>query len=349
MRKGRPATLTSSLLARKGEAAPAGLADGSNPKDVIALQEELVARVAAGISRSPSSGESGADGEPLELHDSVETGLSAGGADATAAEAPSIETAQSADDELGSAPAELPPGSADEPYFDPDAEARVAKDSQVTLADWTVRAQSGDTPFAYERMSESEPKERSSLLPLALGTAVVAVLATVAIWQASDRIPGVAASDSAPPAQTASAPAPAAIEPTPPAPASTAIAAPLSEVSAAPREAEPTPPSVAEAPKDVVAAEPAPARPAAAPLVGPYTIQLVSTASQSTAELAWTKVEHKITALGIKQPHAIQAADLGGKTRYRVTLPGFASATAAEKTCRILRANKLGCLVMKQG
>jgi hypothetical protein len=50
MRKGRPATLTSSLLARKGEAEPSRLADGSVPKDVMALQQELVARVAAGIA-----------------------------------------------------------------------------------------------------------------------------------------------------------------------------------------------------------------------------------------------------------------------------------------------------------
>jgi hypothetical protein len=48
-RKGKPATLTSSLLARKGEAEPSRLQDGSVPKDVMALQEELVARVAGGI------------------------------------------------------------------------------------------------------------------------------------------------------------------------------------------------------------------------------------------------------------------------------------------------------------
>lgn len=47
MKKGKPATLSSSLLARKGEAEPARLGDGTVPKDVTALHEEIVARLSA--------------------------------------------------------------------------------------------------------------------------------------------------------------------------------------------------------------------------------------------------------------------------------------------------------------
>lgn len=65
-KKDRPASLTPSLLARKGEAAPSRLADGSAPRDVMALHEEIVARLASEIEQegvAPSDASGGDDGE----------------------------------------------------------------------------------------------------------------------------------------------------------------------------------------------------------------------------------------------------------------------------------------------
>jgi SPOR domain len=332
-RKIRPAMLTSTLLARKGEAEPAHLADGSVPRDVIALQEELVARVADDIARQA------APGIPAV---SAEMKAAASGEGPPPEELDEDED----DDPLGAAPVELPAGSADEPDYDPDEDAAVAQESQITLADWTARAQSGDSPFAYERMSDPQKPERSAFIPLALGVAVAAVLATLVIWQVSDHgrvfpegaqtgpaaLPATALPE---PAEPAPAPAPA--EPTQAAAAALEPAAPAS----APKAVAPK----AAAPK--AAAPEAKPQAASAAVTGDYAVQLVSTLSQETAERAWNDIAAKVAAAGLKAPHAIDRADLGAKgTRYRVKLTGFASYGAGQKACETLKAHRLSCLVV---
>jgi len=338
MRKGKPATLTSALLARKGEAEPARLTDGTVPKDVIALQEELVARVAADISREASGG---AALPPVAAAIAPEKPAEATAPDSSAGPEPAIiaaeetaeaagETAEAEDggDALGSAPIELPPGSADEPDYDPAEGAAAAQESQITLADWTARAQSGDTPFAYERMTDAGEPERSAFfLPLVLAVAVVAVIATLAIWQLSDHGQLYPEGTDVRAVQTAAMPAAAPAEP------------------AAPAPVEPPAPTVAESPT------PAPAQavePAPAPVAGGYAVQLISTVSQETAERAWTGIAAKVAATGLKAPHAIDKADLGAKgVRYRVKLTGFPSYAAGQKACETLKARKIGCLVIR--
>lgn len=68
-KKGRPASLTPSLLARKGEAEPSRLADGSTPRDVMALHEEIVARLADEIAQ-----EGAASGAPVLHEDDDDAG-----------------------------------------------------------------------------------------------------------------------------------------------------------------------------------------------------------------------------------------------------------------------------------
>ena len=354
MRKTRPATLTSTLLARKGEAEPSLLADGTVPKDVIALQEELVARVAADITRQVRE-------VPTQDVVARPAGLSAEmtapSREETAAveptrEAPAAalapanpeESAKDGDDEvdvaeaLGSAPIELPPGSADEPDYDPAEDAAAQQDSQVTLADWTARAQSGDTPFAYERMSDGSESDRSAFVPLALGVTVVAVLATLAIWQFSDHgavfpqgSPGTVQGDAMPPSAPAAAPESSAALSPPPAPATET-------------------PDLSAEPAAPVAQTPAPAPHAAAPAAaaGGYALQLISTVSQETAEGAWGKIAGRVTKAGFSDTHVIERADLGAKgVRYRVMLTGFKSYGAGQKACQSLKTQKLSCLVLR--
>jgi len=238
---------------------------------------------------------------------------------------------------LGSAPIELPPDAADEPDYDPDGDKVAQKESQVTLNDWTARAQSGDTPFAYERMMDRQEPERSAFIPVALGITVVAVLATLAIWRLSDhgQVFPQGESDTAPLASAPQAAAPEAAAPQPAAPEA-------AEPEAA--TAEPSPPaaSVAEAPAPA-------AKPTPAPVSGSaYAVQVSSTTSQATAEHAWTAIAPKIKAAGLKEDHVIDAADLGAKgTRYRVKLTGFPTLRAAQKACETLKAHRIGCLPMK--
>jgi hypothetical protein len=347
MRKGRPATLTSSLLARKGEAEPARLNDGSVPKDVIALQEELVARVAADISRpKPPVVSTAEPGGAMQAAPAIPSTEEASPMAEPRAETEARIPANAEDDDelrdaLGSAPIELPPDAADEPDYDPDEDKAAQKESQVTLNDWTARAQSGDTPFAYERMMDrQEQPERSAFIPVALGITVVAVLATLAIWRLSDH--GQVFPQGESEAPSASLPA-AAPETTAPEAAATQTAAPEATAPET-AAAEPSPPaaSIAEAPAP-------PAKPAAAPAGGgAYAVQVSSTTSQATAEHAWTAIAPKIKAAGLKETHAIDAADLGAKgTRYRVKLTGFETLRAAQKACETLKAHRISCLPMK--
>ena len=343
MRKGRPATLTSSLLARKGEAEPSRLNDGTVPKDVIALQEALVERVAADISSKTHLAPVAETGSvpPIAV-----AGAEAGKpiAEATAeadAKLAAVAAEQEADlrEALGSAPMELPPDAADEPDYDPDEDKAAQKESQITLNDWTVRAQSGDTPFAYERMMDRGEPERSAFIPVALGITVVAVLATLAIWRLSDHGPMFPQeTDTAPSAPLASA-APPAVAPESPAPQQAAPEA------AAPEEVAP------EAPATAPPAAPeasAPAAPAAAQ-VGTYALQVISTNSQASAERAWTSLAPKVKAAGLKEDHVIDEADLGAKgTHYRVKLIGFETLRAAQKACETLKAHRVGCLPMRK-
>ena len=124
------------------------------------------------------------------------------------------------------------------------------------------------------------------------------------------------------------------------------------ETPAAPTTADVPSINVPTAP--VKAAEaPAPAAAAPAKVTakggGTYVVQLLALQDRAAAEKAWNKIAKKHS--GILAAHAldIEEADLGAKgTWYRVRAAGFSSKSAAASACASLKSAKQDCIVKKR-
>lgn len=158
----RPASLTSSLLARKGEAAPSRLADGSAPRDVMALHEEIVARLAEEIEQEGLFRHEDEDGHDVEMRAVQEPAFDFG------------------DDELGSAPA----------VDDAADETPAAAEAAASASD--NPPYDDDTDFGYD--AEAEADEDAAEEPVAAAAAPM-----IAAPQLSAVRPGALRADVPPP------------------------------------------------------------------------------------------------------------------------------------------------------
>jgi cell division septation protein DedD len=148
------------------------------------------------------------------------------------------------------------------------------------------------------------------------------------------------APETAPPAQMAP---PAATQP---APAEPVISQAAPVQPAMPQPAAPA----AETPKPAPAAAPKPAKAAAKiPGKGTYVVQIVALRDEKSARAAWTTLEKRYPSLLGGHALDIEKADLGEKgTWYRVRAAGFGSKAEAAKTCTALKAKGQDCMVRKR-
>jgi hypothetical protein len=157
------------------------------------------------------------------------------------------------------------------------------------------------------------------------------------------QVPDVAQLDQAaglnqpPPAPVAAPAAPAAPATPPGAVPATAASAPATATPAAPAAATP-----ASAPA-ATAATPAPAATAAKP--HPAVVQLAATPDEGSAEAVWAGLQKKAPDLLAGKNAIILPAVINGKSEWRVSLGGFASADAAHEFCAALIAKGAACTV----
>lgn len=133
---------------------------------------------------------------------------------------------------------------------------------------------------------------------------------------------------------------------TQPAPAEPAISQAAPVQPAMPQPAAPA----AESPKPAPAAAPKPAK-AAAKVAGKgaYVVQIVALRDEKSARAAWTTLEKRYPSLLGGHALDIEKADLGEKgTWYRVRAAGFGSKAEAAKTCTALKAKGQDCMVRKR-
>ncbi|MGV8997486.1 MAG: SPOR domain-containing protein [Parvibaculaceae bacterium] len=144
--------------------------------------------------------------------------------------------------------------------------------------------------------------------------------------------------------------APMTISPNTPADVPTTVpAAPETQAASEVPDVAATPAPAAEVPATV-----APSRPAAHPAAkvqsgGAYVVQLLALKDKAAAKAAWKKVSQKHA--GVLANHAldIETADLGAKgTWYRVRAAGFASKAAATSACAKLKAAGQDCIAKKR-
>ncbi|MDH3476019.1 MAG: SPOR domain-containing protein [Rhodospirillales bacterium] len=93
------------------------------------------------------------------------------------------------------------------------------------------------------------------------------------------------------------------------------------------------------------AAEPAAT---AAPASGSFMLQLVSLTKRDSAKAAWSQMQKKHSQLLGDLSMAIQQAEVGGKTYYRVQAGPFPNRATALDVCAQLKAKKQDCLVVRR-
>lgn len=116
-----------------------------------------------------------------------------------------------------------------------------------------------------------------------------------------------------------------------------------------------TPPVVAapveEAPATPAAEAPAPAaaKPAKVAAKGAYVIQISALKDEKSAKTAWRSLQKRFPSVLSGHALDIEKADLGAKgTWYRVRAAGFASKDAAAGACAKLKASGQACMVKKR-
>lgn len=116
----------------------------------------------------------------------------------------------------------------------------------------------------------------------------------------------------------------------------------LQSKAEAPAAAEPAP---APAPEKTVAAEPAAPAPAVAS-GGAYVVQIMALREEGAAKTAWATLQKKHPAILGGHALDIEKADLGDKgTYYRIRAAGFDTKADAQSACSSLKSAGQDCLV----
>jgi hypothetical protein len=310
MKNPKPASLSSSLLARLGEARSA-----ASPED----------EAEADAQSSPSP-------EMQAQHEELEGCLSSEASDED--EALPVK---------GSEPAPTPEAS--EKVL-PAREVRA----RVTLTEWAQRssremADLGRAP-AEERSVPDVAGEGSLRARAFLFVIAAAVLGSLlGLWLGRGERP---AAPSAPAANTTIQPGAQATSAIPSRDVAVAPLGPAAPRPA--EGAPPPPQAAAAAPQPSPQAQPATVPPApASALSGAYAVQLASARSEAVAAKEWTKLAQQHAALLGAVTHEIARADLAGKgTFYRLRVGGFDAASEAKDLCTALKAEGQDCLVVKR-
>ncbi|MBO6633780.1 SPOR domain-containing protein [Parvibaculum sp.] len=315
----KPASLTSDLLARKGEAGPSSVDPVSRVTLSPGRQENLSG---IGANEGPSRG--------LYAAPATERPEMYGTDEEERPSPPEPEIIYTPEDEDGGGRTRLIAG----------AFVGIAILGGVIVALSLNDGGSGVAPVSPDVTSAAEeappPAERAEAPTTAPVTEMPAdtTPGTEAEAPASPEatVPGetetASTPESAPPASAADVPAAGENAPT-------SIAPP-----AAPEETTP-------APQETAAAEPAAPAPAATPASGgAYVVQIMALREEGAAKTAWAALQKKHPSILGGHALDVEKADLGDKgTFYRVRAAGFETKAAAQTACTSLKSAGQDCLV----
>lgn len=128
-------------------------------------------------------------------------------------------------------------------------------------------------------------------------------------------------------------------------PAAPEESAPISITPPAPQSKAEAPAAAEPAPEKTVAAEPVAPAPAAAS-GGAYVVQIMALREEGAAKSAWATLQKKHPAILGGHALDIEKADLGDKgTYYRVRAAGFETKADAQSACSSLKSAGQDCLV----
>lgn len=311
----KPASLTSDLLARKGEAGPSIVEPASRVTLTPGRQPDL-SGVSATEGPSPGLYTSPATGRPEDMHGMDEE---------ERPRPPEPEIIYTPEDEEGGGRTRLIVG----------AFIGLALLGGVLVALSLNQGDSGVAPVAPE--IASAPDSQSAPVTPAPAREEIPVEREVA-----EAVPATQAPEASIPETAPSAAAEVPVEEAPVAEATVpeAPVAELPSIEVAPAQIT----SPAAAPK----AEPAPAATtAAAPTSGgAYVVQLMALREEAGAKNAWAALQKKHPSILGGQALDIERADLGDKgIFYRVRAAGYATKAAAQSACTSLKSAGQDCIV----
>jgi cell division septation protein DedD len=311
----KPASLTSDLLARKGEAGPSIVEPASRVTLTPGRQPDL-SGVSATEGPSPGLYTSPATGRPEDMHGMDEE---------ERPRPPEPEIIYTPEDEEGGGRTRLIVG----------AFIGLALLGGVLVALSLNQGDSGVAPVAPE--IASAPDSQSAPVTPAPAREEIPVEREVAEAAPATQAPEASIPETAP---SAAAEAPVEEAPVAEATVPEAPVAELPSIEVAPAQIT----SPAAAPK----AEPAPAATtAAAPASGgAYVVQLMALREEAGAKNAWAALQKKHPSILGGQALDIERADLGDKgIFYRVRAAGYATKAAAQSACTSLKSAGQDCIV----
>ncbi|MEN6541282.1 SPOR domain-containing protein [Parvibaculum sp.] len=307
----KPASLTSDLLARKGEAEPLSI----DPSARMSLFAEPGYTQGGGTERQEEP-ERPQPPEPEIIYTAEETSSGLGssrlviGAVLGAIVVGGVLLVMSNKNERGVAPVSpdmtaenAPATSAPETAPAPEAPAPVTPAPQAMAPEATVPTATAPQAALVPTAPAEQPQAEQPVAPA--------------------QTPAAAPESPAPAAaETPAATAPQAAEP-----ATTAPAAPVEE--AAPAAAAPKPAKIASG--------------------GAWVVQISALRDEKSARAAWSKLTRRFPAVLGGHALNVEKAELGAKgTYYRVRAAGFASKSAAQSACAKLKAGGQDCMVKKR-
>jgi len=310
----KPASLTSDLLARKGEAGPSSV--------------DPVSRVTIAPGRQPNlSGIGASEGPSQGLYASLATERPEmyGTDEEERPRPPEPEIIYTPEEEDGGGRARLVAG----------AFVGLALLGGVIVALSLNDGGSGVAPVSPDVTAISD--EAPAPAQVAQAPAAPEAPASPATDETEATVPDMAESpaEEAPELRASAEPAePAAPEESAP----TSITPPALQAEAEAPAAEP-------APEKTVAAEPAAPAPAAAS-GGAYVVQIMALREEGAAKTAWATLQKKHPAILGGHALDIEKADLGDKgTFYRIRAAGFETKADAQSACSSLKSAGQDCLV----
>lgn len=320
----KPASLTSDLLARKGEAGPSTVEPASRVTLTPGRQPDL-SGVSATEGPSPGLYTSPATGRPEEMHGMDEE---------ERPRPPEPEIIYTPEDEEGGGRTRLIVG----------AFIGLALLGGVVVALSLNQSESGVAPVTPE--IASAPDSQSAPATPAPAREEIPVEREVAeAAPATPALEDIIPETESPAAEPAPS-APAAEVPVEVAPVAEAPAAELPSIEVAPTQI--TPPAAAQkaAPAPAPAAAPAAATAAAPASGGAYVVQLMALREEVDAKKAWAALQKKHSSVLGGQALDIERADLGDKgVFYRVRAAGYKTKAAAQSACTSLKSAGQDCLV----
>ncbi len=315
----KPASLTSDLLARKGEAGPSTVEPASRVTLTPGRQPDL-SGISATEGPSPGLYASPATGRPEEMHGMDEE---------ERPRPPEPEIIYTPEDEESGGRTRLIVG----------AFIGLALLGGVVVALSLNQGDSGVAPVAPE--IASAPDSQTAPATPAPAREETPVEREVAEAAPTTPAPEAIIPETASPAAEPAPSAPAAEAPVEVAPVAEAPAAELPSIEVAP--AQITPPAAAQ---KAPPAPPATATAAAPASGGAYVVQLMALREEAGAKNAWAALQKKHPSVLGGQALDIERADLGDKgVFYRVRAAGYETKAAAQSACTSLKSAGQDCLV----